>query len=46
MDTLNNSIDNYISSFPIEVQTRLEEIRMTIRKATPEAVETIKYLRL
>jgi len=43
MGTFNNSIDNYISSFPIEIQTRLEEMRRTIKKAAPEAVETIKY---
>lgn len=43
MDTFNNSIDNYISCFPAEIQTRLEEIRRIVRKAAPEAVEAIKY---
>lgn len=43
MKMFNNSIDNYISSFPIEIQTRLEEMRRTIKKAAPEAAETIKY---
>jgi uncharacterized protein YdhG (YjbR/CyaY superfamily) len=35
------TIDEYISGFPPEVQEILEEIRMTIRKAAPEAEETI-----
>ena len=43
MDTFDNSIDNYISNFPTEIQTRLEEIRKTIKNAAPEAAETIKY---
>ena len=38
-----NDIDEYIASFPKEVQEILEEIRMTIRKAAPEAKETINY---
>lgn len=37
------SIDEYIASFPPEVQVLLEEVRQTIRKAAPEATETIKY---
>jgi uncharacterized protein YdhG (YjbR/CyaY superfamily) len=37
------SIDEYIAGFPIEIQERLTQIRMTIRKAAPEAKETIKY---
>jgi uncharacterized protein YdhG (YjbR/CyaY superfamily) len=43
MDSLNNNIDKYISGFPKEVQIILEEIRMTIRQAAPEATEAIKY---
>ena len=37
-------IDEYIAGFPQNVQEILEKIRMTIRKAAPDAVETIKYL--
>lgn len=36
-------IDEYIASFPIEVQKLLETIRKTIRKAAPGAGEAIKY---
>lgn len=38
-----NSIDEYISMFPNDVQKRLKEVRETIRKAAPEAKETINY---
>jgi uncharacterized protein YdhG (YjbR/CyaY superfamily) len=37
------NIDEYIAGFPSDVQTILEKIRMTIRKAAPGAEETIKY---
>jgi uncharacterized protein YdhG (YjbR/CyaY superfamily) len=36
-------IDEYIASFPPEVQGVLQEVRQTIRNAAPEATETIKY---
>jgi uncharacterized protein YdhG (YjbR/CyaY superfamily) len=36
-------IDEYIASFPEEVQEILEKIRTTIRKAAPNAEETINY---
>jgi uncharacterized protein YdhG (YjbR/CyaY superfamily) len=36
-------IDQYIAGFPADVQEILEEIRTTIRKAAPDAEETIKY---
>ncbi|MEK6323867.1 MAG: DUF1801 domain-containing protein [Acidobacteriota bacterium] len=36
-------IDEYIAGFPSDVQEILEKIRMTIRKAAPNAEETIKY---
>lgn len=36
-------IDKYIAGFPEDVQKILEKIRGTIRKAAPEAEETIKY---
>jgi uncharacterized protein YdhG (YjbR/CyaY superfamily) len=37
------TMDDYIASFPKEVQGILEEIRQTIRKAAPGAVEAISY---
>ena len=36
-------IDEYIASFPEDIQAILQKIRKTIRKAAPEATETIKY---
>lgn len=36
-------IDEYIAGLPHDVQEILEEIRLTIRKAAPDAQETIKY---
>ena len=41
--TTPKTIDEYIAGFPDDVQTILEKIRMTIRKAAPRAEETIKY---
>jgi uncharacterized protein YdhG (YjbR/CyaY superfamily) len=37
------NIDEYIASFPPEVQAILEKIRLTIRNAAPDAQETISY---
>lgn len=37
------TIDEYIRTFPVEVQAILEKMRQTIRKAAPEAVEAISY---
>jgi uncharacterized protein YdhG (YjbR/CyaY superfamily) len=37
------NIDDYIAGFPAEVQEILEKIRTTIRKAAPDAKETINY---
>jgi uncharacterized protein YdhG (YjbR/CyaY superfamily) len=37
------NIDEYIASFSPEVQVVLEKIRLTIRKAAPDAQETISY---
>ena len=37
------NIDAYIAEFPDEVQQILKKIRMTIRKAAPQAQETISY---
>jgi uncharacterized protein YdhG (YjbR/CyaY superfamily) len=36
-------IDEYIGGFPKDVQEILEKIRITIRKAAPDAEEAIKY---
>ena len=38
-----NEIDHYISTFPSEVQERLELIRSTIKAAAPDAEEVISY---
>jgi uncharacterized protein YdhG (YjbR/CyaY superfamily) len=37
------SIDEYIASFPPEIQEKLQGIRAVIRKAAPEAEEAIRY---
>lgn len=37
------TIDEYIAGYPPEVQTILQQIRLTIRGAAPEATETINY---
>lgn len=41
--TAPKAVDEYIAGFPDDVQEILEKIRMTIRKAAPDAEETIKY---
>jgi uncharacterized protein YdhG (YjbR/CyaY superfamily) len=38
-----NSVDEYISSFPLDVQLRLNEIRGIIHKYAPESTEGISY---
>ncbi len=38
-----DTIDEYIKTFPLDVQKVLEKIRQTIRKAAPDAEETISY---
>ncbi len=43
MNTSKNDIDHYIADFPLEIQTLLEKVRKTIKKAAPEATETINY---
>jgi len=37
------NIDEYIAGFPDDVQEKLQEIRMTIRQAAPDAEEKISY---
>ena len=41
--TAPTTIDEYVAGFPQDVGVILEQIRMTIRDAAPEAEETIKY---
>jgi len=41
--TAPRSIDEYIADFPQPVRDILEKIRLTIRRAAPDAEETIKY---
>lgn len=38
-----NSVDEYIATFPKEIQLLLEQVRQTIIKKAPEAVESISY---
>jgi uncharacterized protein YdhG (YjbR/CyaY superfamily) len=38
-----DDIDSYIATFPDETQKILEKVRATIKKAAPEATETINY---
>jgi uncharacterized protein YdhG (YjbR/CyaY superfamily) len=37
------TIDEYIKTFPKDVQSILEKMRQTIKRAAPEAEETISY---
>ena len=37
------SIDDYIKSFPVEIQKKLQDVRSVIHKAAPEAREKISY---
>src|SRR5438309_11954556 len=37
------TINEYIEAFPENVRTILEKLRVTIRKAAPESVESISY---
>ena len=37
------TIDEYIQTFPADVQAILEKIRQTIHQAVPEVQETIRY---
>jgi uncharacterized protein YdhG (YjbR/CyaY superfamily) len=41
--TAPKTIDEYIAGFPPDVGQILQKVRMTIRKAAPDAEETIKY---
>lgn len=37
------NIDEYISDFPVDVQTKLKELRQIIHEAAPEATEKISW---
>jgi uncharacterized protein YdhG (YjbR/CyaY superfamily) len=37
------TVDEYLSYFPAAIQTRLQALRKTIKKAAPEAEELISY---
>ncbi len=37
------TVDEYIAGFPGNIQQMLQDIRLTIKKAAPEAREAIKY---
>ena len=41
--TAPKTVDEYIAQFPQDVQTILQKIRSVIRRAAPEAQETISY---
>ena len=43
MKTEAKTVDDYIKNFPVDVQTILEKMRQTIRKAAPDTVESISY---
>ena len=43
METKVTTIDEYIAGFPIDVQEHLHQIRETIKRAAPQAIEKISY---
>ena len=43
MNKAAQNIDEYIAGFPKDVQKILQQIRITIKKAAPQAQEAIKY---
>ncbi len=38
-----HSIDEYVATFPIEIQNILQEIRAVVQDAAPDAIEKISY---
>lgn len=38
-----NNVDQYIMSFPVEIQDLLMQIRSVIKEKAPDAVESISY---
>jgi uncharacterized protein YdhG (YjbR/CyaY superfamily) len=43
MTTAPTTVDEYIETFPKNVQTLLRQVRKTVRGAAPKAVEVISY---
>lgn len=43
MEASFSNVDEYIKSFPENVQAILDKVRATIKKKAPEAVESISY---
>jgi uncharacterized protein YdhG (YjbR/CyaY superfamily) len=43
MNTDFKTVDEYIQSFPTDIQTLLKKVRETIKKNAPDAVESIAY---
>ena len=41
--TVFKTIDEYIASFPKDIQAKLSELRKAVREAAPQAEETISY---
>ena len=37
------NVDDYIKGYPEDIQQLLEQVRKTVKKAAPEAVEVISY---
>jgi uncharacterized protein YdhG (YjbR/CyaY superfamily) len=42
-ENIPKNIDEYIAGFQLDIQKKLNEIRITIRKAAPQAEEAIRY---
>jgi uncharacterized protein YdhG (YjbR/CyaY superfamily) len=40
---ITNEVDQYITTFPVEIRAKLEEIRFIIQQAAPMAEEVISY---
>lgn len=38
-----NTIDEYIATFPADVQVRLQRVRSLVHEVAPDAAETISY---
>ena len=43
MDIAFKTVEEYIETFPVEVQVLLEQVRSAIQTTAPEAVESISY---
>jgi uncharacterized protein YdhG (YjbR/CyaY superfamily) len=43
MEMQSKTIDEYIKTCPVDIQSILEKMRQAMREAAPEAIETISY---